>query len=314
MGLFPLGLLSQGGGAGVLNFFYVASGDQGAAPFTTIDKLNMTAETSAALGTGLSTPRGGTSGASNGSTAGYVMGGNTGSYPSPTNLIAKCVIASDAISNLGNTLSSSRVKQGGFSNVGTAGYVGGGLEAPGYGTVATMNKLAFSGETVSTLGSGLSATRYGMTGFANKDVAGYAAGGNGTTTVDKFAFPGDSRSTLATGLSSNRQESAAIANAAVAGYHLGGYDGASFTTTVDKFAFPSDTRSTLGTGLPVVRGYHTAGSNNGTNAVYGGGSSNVSNLNTYVKLLFATDAFSTLSATMSSQRRFVAGFSTGTGA
>jgi hypothetical protein len=255
----------------------------------------------------------GTSGASNGSVAGYVLGGNTTTYPSPSNSIGKCAFPTDSMSNLGATLSSSRVKQGGFSNVGTAGYVGGGLESPGYGAVATVNKLTFSGETVSTLGSGLSSTRYGVTGFANKDVAGYSAGGNAVTTVDKFAFPGDGRSTLGTGLSSNRQESAAIANPAVAGYHLGGYDAGNIAT-VDKFAFPGDSRSTLGTGLPAARAYHTAGSNNGTNAVLAGGQDNVGFPTSYVKLLFSSDVFSTLGATLSAGRRFVIGFSTGTGA
>ena len=89
-----------------------------------------------------------------------------------------------------------------------AGYVAGGITSV---NVDTVDKFAFTDDSRTTLGTGLSSARRSAAGFAS-DVAGYVAGGSGpVSTVDKFAFSDDSRTTLGTGLSSARFSAAGFA-------------------------------------------------------------------------------------------------------
>ena len=90
------------------------------------------------------------------------------------------------------------------------GYFGGGNEPP---LAATVDKFAFSDDSRSTLGTGLSVARFRLAGMADSGTAGYFGGGNTSgATVDKFAFSDDSRTTLGTGLSAARVALAAMAN------------------------------------------------------------------------------------------------------
>ena len=197
---------------------------------------------------------------------------------------------------------------------GVAGYVGGG-DTSGSGRSATVDKFAFASDARSTLATGLSSARWGPSGFENKAVAGYAAGGNdgsGSTAVDKFAFPSDARSTLGTGLSSGNEYGAGVSNLSTAGYAaLGNLPGSGLTTTVDKFAFPSDSRTTLGTGLSTAReaicgfedtevaGYFAGGDTSGSGAY----------VNTVDKFDFSDDTRTTLATGLSSSRGWPTGFS-----
>lgn len=139
---------------------------------------------------------------SNSGTAGYagVFGAST---------ISKFTFSSETWANTAATLSTSVQGYGnsGMANSGTAGYAPGGNTAGGV-SQTLVNKLAFSNDTRSTLGTGLSATRATATGFGNKGVAGYVNWGYGSTggldfasrsTTDKYAFSNDSRSTFTTG-------------------------------------------------------------------------------------------------------------------
>jgi len=78
----------------------------------------------------------------------------------------------------------------------TAGYVAGGFTSA---NVTTVDKFAFSDDSRTTLGTGLSTARRYGTGMESSD-AGYACGGL-SSVVDKFAFSDDSRTTLSTGIS-----------------------------------------------------------------------------------------------------------------
>ena len=165
-----------------------------------------------------------------------------------------------------------------FAGVGgavpTAGFVAGG-GSPGQSVV---DKFAFSDDSRTTLGTGLTTGNSQFAGMANSAVAGYFAGGEDasagsrTTRVDKFAFADDSRTTLGTGLSVTTYNQAAAANSGVAGYSAGGnaYPGGD-VTTIDKFAFSDDSRTTLGTGLSASTPYLAGAANSGTAAYYGGG-------------------------------------------
>ena len=92
-----------------------------------------------------------------------------------------------------------------------AGYFAGGASS------TTVDKFAFSDDSRTTLGTGLSASTNELAAMANSGTAGYFGGGRDAAdpvaTVDKFAFPSDSRSTLGTGLSSDRATLAGMANA-----------------------------------------------------------------------------------------------------
>ena len=102
----------------------------------------------------------------------------------------------------------------GASGMAYAGYFGG-----GWGIVDTVDKFAFSDDSRTTLGTGLSADRAYLAGMANSGTAGYFGGGDispggAVSTVDKFAFSDDSRTTLGTGLSSARYAPGGMANSA----------------------------------------------------------------------------------------------------
>ena len=103
-----------------------------------------------------------------------------------------------------------------MANSGTAGYFGGGVY--GVTKLDTVNKYAFSNDSRTTLGTGLSAVTQMLGAMANSGTAGYFGGGTVTAvgpvdTVDKFAFSDDGRTTLGTGLSLAREFLAGMANA-----------------------------------------------------------------------------------------------------
>ena len=164
------------------------------------------------------------------------------------------------------------------------------------GRVATVSKYAFSDDSRSTLGTGLSTAANNCCGMANSGTAGYVALGypsGYSTTVDKFAFSDDSRTSLSSGLSTARYASSAFANSGTAGYMCGGYRNAApkQTDIVDKWSFSDDSRSTLGTGLSTGV-YNACGfAHSGTAGFSAGGSSSASADLTFVdKFAFASDS------------------------
>jgi hypothetical protein len=114
------------------------------------------------------------------------------------NNIEKQTFPSDTATAVTATTTNNVETLSAFSDSGVAGYImGGGDTNSTY--FATVDKLTYSTETKSTLGTGLIGARIGLAGYADVGVAGYALGGQNQanapqTTVDKFAFPSDTRS------------------------------------------------------------------------------------------------------------------------
>jgi hypothetical protein len=99
----------------------------------------------------------------NSGTAGYLGGGGD-----PTiSTIDKLTFSNDSRSTIGATFSGDgRYGQGAFANSGTAGYFGGGIIPPGFNS-ATIFKLAFSNDSISTLAATVTVSGPYLTGFAN---------------------------------------------------------------------------------------------------------------------------------------------------
>jgi hypothetical protein len=253
-GQIPAGL-SNSGVAGYVVGGYVSSS------VASVDKYLFLNDSRTTLVATLSSAKYGIAGLSDSGVAGYAAGGDVNG-----SVIDKFSFSNDSRTTLGTTLSSARSYVRGASNSGVSGYIGGGLSpSPSFTVQSTVDKITFSSDSRSTLGSGLSSARLGTAAMANKAVAAYFAGGGNSsfvaqTTVDKFVFSSDTRSTLSTGLSTPGDAASGINNATVAGYvgSLG-----SPTTVVDKFSFPSDTRSTLSASLLTGTGGSSSFSNEG---------------------------------------------------
>lgn len=130
--------------------------------------------------------------------AGYVAGGFDGG--SHRNTVDKIQFSNETRSTITSLPATSAYGAGTQSD--TNGYAAQGIINSGQPQTSTVFKLSFANDTFSTLGTGLSSARHGMTTFAS-DTNGYFAGSASPSLaiVDKFLFATDSRSTLATGLS-----------------------------------------------------------------------------------------------------------------
>lgn len=182
--------------------------------------------------------------------------------------------------------------------------------------VSAVDRLALPSETRSSLGTGLSSTRYAAAGFTDPRVAGYAAGGyipgsGQVTTVDKFGLPGEARSTLGTGLAAtNGWYGTGVEDPGVAGLVIGGAMGSgSSSSAIRRFEFPTDTASNPG--AFVNARYGAAGiSDHGVAGYAAGGydDGGATNLDTIEKIAFPALGVSVLAATLSSTRWDAAGF------
>ena len=190
---------------------YFAGGRE-AGTVSTVNKFAFSDDSRTTLATGLSSARAQLAGAANSGTAAYFAGG----YNSTT--VDKFAFSDDSRTTLGTGLSAKRAYPAGAANSGTAAYFGGGIPPGAYvAPVTTVDKFAFSDDSRTTLGTGLSVARQALGGAANSGTAAYFAGGALTggarsDTVDKFAFSDDSRTTLGTGLSAQRYQLAGTAN------------------------------------------------------------------------------------------------------
>lgn len=247
--------------------------------------------------------------------AGYTMGGDEANGAGTTIItaISKLAWPAETASTLAATISSARRLLTGLSDTGVAGYAAGGMTGTTDATrVATVDKLSFTAETRSTLGTGLSAARSqgGATGMSNPAVAGYFPGGRTTvavTTVDKFAFPSDTQSTT-TALPANRLVAGSFSNPAVAGYAGGGIVGGSASAAVVKLAFSNDASSNLGTGLSLARYYTTAFDDRAVAGYEAGGDDGVIRT-TVDKFAFPADTRSVLASGLTTARARAAGLS-----
>jgi hypothetical protein len=173
-----------------------------------------------------------------------------------------------------------------------------------------IQKLTFSGDTVSTIAATFNLARSHAAGFANSGTAGYnAAGvdgaGNHTKRIDKLNFSGDTVSNTITNMSSGAvaaTEPAAMANSGTAGYIAGGdktEGGVDYRTSIDKLTFSTDVISVLTAKLSVMQMQWSGSANSGTAGYYSGGYANGSPTgSTIVKLLFSNETRSNLSTTL----------------
>ena len=231
--------------------------------------------------------------------AGHFAGGLAGG--SYVDSIEKLLFGSETCALTSATLSVAMSQKGAMSNNGTAGYIAGGQSsAEGHSSPSSIvDKLTYSGESRSTLSTGLSVGRDEQpAGVANGSTAGYFGGGNenggwseGSTVIDKFAFSNDSRSVVSDGLSQQVRAPGAMANSGTAGYWAGGYKYAPGTWDhIDKMTFSNDSRSTISATIHNATWACCGMANSGTAGYFMGGGWG----NNWDRIQFSNDTKSTL--------------------
>ena len=228
---------------------YVGPGESGGQFAADVDKFAFADDTRSIISAFFSPNRSAFLTAANSGTAGYFAGGFASSGAFWRDAVIKLTFASDAGSTLVAVLSSARGEGAGMANSGTAAYFGGGQTSPSGARTTAVDKLAFSNETMSTLGTGLGVALQVLSAFANSGTAGYFAGGSSSSgnvsTVYKYDFSNDTRSTPASTLTQATSDLAGMANSGTAGYAGGGLSGGSRQSLVDKWNFANDTVSAL---------------------------------------------------------------------
>lgn len=184
------------------------------------------------------------------------------------------------------------------------GYFAGGSsvfnDGPG---LTTVDKFVYSTGTRSTLGTGLTAGSYEMSGTNNTGVGAYISLRG--TALNKFSLPSDTRSTL-TAKPAHRSHEGGAENDGVAGYLMGGYDsGFNRLSSIVKILYSNDSNSTIGTTLSTARNDGSGFSNDGV-AVYAAGGQLEGT--TVDKIAVPADTRTTLATGLSSSNRSGAGF------
>ena len=290
----------------------------------TTDKTNMAAETTAAVTTAsLTQIRMQHASIGNPSVAGYVSGGQGGgAFRSTSDKVTfsndtTTAVATAAISQNRNALS-------GLSERSTKGYVAGGTTGA-FNQLATADKLTFSSETDSAVGSAnLSTARYLPSGMSEGTSKGYWGGGDtggGATNMkitDKITFSTDTTGAIASAqLSVARGESCAGGDGSTKGYWGGGCSSGQnnpATGITDKITFSTDTTLALMSASFTKGGPCAAGSDGNKLVGLGGLDGSAVVTSSGLKITFATDstaAFGSGSAgNLSAARYFLAGIST----
>jgi hypothetical protein len=242
---------------------YVLAGD-GSGNYSRIDKITYATDARTTLAANMGKVYYYHGGFANSGTAGYSYGGYI-DPPVQQSDIVKVIFSNDSRSTLAATLAQARHATSGMANSGTAGYAVGGYADGGPGNLSSVEKLAFSNDSISTLSSSLPDARYSHSAFANSGTAGYAVSGRITASntqsgsIAKIAFSNDSTSTIAATVT-YRGYQAGAANSGTAGYSGGGSNSSSVpTNTIYKLAFSNDATSTLSATLSRFRAFNPAG-------------------------------------------------------
>lgn len=231
-----------------------------------IDKVTYPSDTTSTLGATLIAPyRSGAFSAHNGNTTGYVFGGASGGNATSSE---KMAYSTESMSSGGASLSTARRLGGSATNASAFAYFMGGVDSAYSNGSSTVDKFTFSGESRSTLGTGLDNNIGENTvGFSNSGTAGYnssgitnysGGSGNGTRNIHKFSYANDTRTILTNYITGFPFTGGGFTNHQVAGYVVPNADPA---VAGDKFAFPSDTKSVISSIMLVNRSYVTALSN-----------------------------------------------------
>ncbi len=245
---------------------YVMGGqDLSSNALTLIEKLRYYVNTKASLAATLTNSgRFGAFNGSNNNTAGYVFAGfSPGGARSDAEKLA---YPTETKASISATLSNIRRYGGSMSNSGAALYMAGGIDAGYANSFSTVDKMTYSNDSRSTLGTGTSLALGDSTGFSNSGTAGYTgtgfvySGGNGTgyRSIDKFAYSTDSRSTLAALTTGFPQVPGTYSNYQSAGYVVPNSSGA---VSGDKFLFSNDTKTAIATVIGTTSTYTTTTSN-----------------------------------------------------
>jgi len=236
--------------------------------------------------------------------AGYLTSPRKDGVGYASTRIEKFNFVTEARTTISATMPDTRGAMAGFGNATTAGYFAGGINYPS--VYNTTQKLTYSGETRSEIGSTFTTARFNNKGFGNTaGTNGYMAGGQDLssfyTTARKLAFSSDTWSDISAVLSSNRSGAGTASNPSVAGYFAGGYNGSTSIATIDKLTFSGETMSTLSSNLPSA--FDNAGMMSNTASagyIVGGNQTGI------FKITYPTDVISTLSATMPYKNTFSA--------
>jgi hypothetical protein len=145
---------------------YSAGGQAGSSLFTAVDKFTYSTDSKSSGGT---LPAGRVMGATfaNSGTAGYYAGGLKESSYDEVSTVYKYSFSGESWSTVSNSLSQARTNTGGASHNGVAGYIAGGSTYPDGTKFSTVNKILYSNDSISTLGTGLSQSVDYTSGFAN---------------------------------------------------------------------------------------------------------------------------------------------------
>jgi hypothetical protein len=213
-------------------------------------KLNYTNETYSSISQNASF--GDYGNASNSPTACYKFGtGGSTSSAASGNQTFKFTFAGESLSVLGSGSNTySCFNPGGTTNNGTCAYIVGGMTTATTSGLSTTNKMPYSNDTTSSLGTTLSAARGGIGGVYNANTAGYFAGGtsdNGPTlfnTINKMTFSTDTMSTLGATLSQNvaYNPTSHSTYASTSGFFWGGYNQSPDSDVIARLTFSSETR------------------------------------------------------------------------
>ena len=230
---------------------YFAGGSASAGFVGSIDKVDFAADVQSVSSTTLTTPRFAMCGYADSGTAGYYTGGYSGT--SKIDVTDRIIFPAETRSQISAVLNTpNNGYQMGMGNKGVAGYSPGGhtgVYSP------YINKLAFSGETMSLLAN--FATGRTTSGLVNNAVAGYCMGGYGTTGYlregIKFAFPSDTQTTLTNLLTTARESLGSCAHSGTAGYTAGGDDVNGNLNKIDKMLFATETCIEMGIFLSSAR-------------------------------------------------------------
>lgn len=218
--------------------------------------------------------------------------------------IEKFNFVTESRTTISATMPDTRGAMAGIGDATTAGYFAGGINYPS--VYNTTQKLTYSGETRSEIGSTFTTARFNNKGFGNSSgTNGYMAGGQDLSsfynTTRKLAFSSDTWSDISAVLSSNRSGAGTASNPTMAGYFAGGYNGSTTTSSIDKLSFTGEVMSTLSAALPTAADNLGMMSNTSYAGYIVGGY-----LTSIYKLAYPTETVSTLSATMPYKNLFSA--------
>lgn len=279
---------------------YVAGGYTTAFNITTIQKLEFAKDFLTTLSGTLSNAAAEAGAVQNNNVAGYILGGNTFAGTS-ISAIDKVTFPSETKSALGASLPAARSGLGGgASNTGSAGYVLGGTTTAAPGGTAAIIKLAYSGESVSTLSATISFNRRRGYDISNDGTAGYGLGGyndslpGASNVIAKLLFSTETRTNLSATLTDAQFDLIGFSNTGVAGYAIENRS----TQTNSKLDYSTETKTSLSAKISTQRSWAAGGANSGVAGYVFGGYISAWDA-TIDKWSFATDTSSLLLARLS---------------